>query len=144
MRLSLHSLSMSEELSNMHLSKAEFQEYGYRLVDWLAEYFENVDEYQVLPSIEPGDIREMLPDSAPEEAESMEEIIADLDRVVMPGMAHWQHPGRYAVFPSGVSPVSARGEFVAAGLATQGMMWSTAPSATEIENTVLDLSLIHI
>ena len=63
MRLSLHSLSMSEELSNMHLSKAEFQEYGYRLVDWLAEYFENVDEYQVLPSIEPGDIREMLPDS---------------------------------------------------------------------------------
>ena len=107
MRLSLHSLSMSEELSNMHLSKAEFQEYGYRLVDWLAEYFENVDEYQVLPSIEPGDIREMLPDSAPEEAESMEEIIADLDRVVMPGMAHWQHPGWYAFFPSGVSPVSA-------------------------------------
>ena len=53
MRLSLHSLSMSEELSNMHLSKAEFQEYGYRLVDWLAEYFENIDEYQVLPSIEP-------------------------------------------------------------------------------------------
>lgn len=138
MRLSLHSLSMSEELSNMHLSKAEFQEYGYRLVDWLAEYFENVDEYQVLPSIEPGDIREMLPDSAPEEAESMEEIIADLDRVVMPGMAHWQHPGWYAFFPSGVSPVSALGEFVAAGLATQGMMWSTAPSATEIENTVLD------
>ena len=74
---------MSEELSNMHLSKAEFQEYGYRLVDWLAEYFENVDEYQVLPSIEPGDIREMLPDSAPEEAESMEEIIADLDSCLL-------------------------------------------------------------
>ena len=129
---------MSEESPDMHLSKDEFQKYGYQLVDWLAEYFDKIEQYEVLPSIEPGDIREMLPDSAPEKAESMDEIIADLDRVVMPGMAHWQHPGWYAFFPSGASPVSALGEFVAAGLATQGMMWSTAPSATEIENTVLD------
>ena len=57
---------MTEDLSNIHMSKAEFQEYGYRLVDWLAEYFDNVDQYQVLPSIEPGDIRNMLPVSAPE------------------------------------------------------------------------------
>ena len=92
---------MTEDLSNIHMSKAEFQEYGYRLVDWLAEYFDNVDQYQVLPSIEPGDIRKMLPVSAPEGAESMDEIIADLDRVVMPGVAHWQHPGWYAFFPSG-------------------------------------------
>ena len=112
---------MTENLSNIHMSKSEFQEYGYRLVDWLAEYFDNVDQYQVLPSIEPGDIRKMLPVSAPEGAESMDEIIADLDRVVMPGVAHWQHPGWYAFFPSGASPVSALGEFVAAGLATQGM-----------------------
>ena len=129
---------MSEESPDMHLSKDEFQKYGYQLVDWLAEYFDKIEQYEVLPSIEPGDSREMLPDSAPEKAESMDEIIADLDRVVMPGMAHWQHPGWYAFFPSGASPVSALGEFVAAGLATQGMMWSTAPSATEIENTVLD------
>ena len=81
---------MTEDLSNIHMSKAEFREYGYRLVDWLAEYFDNVDQYQVLPSIEPGDIRKMLPVSAPEGAESMDEIIADLDRVVMPGVAHWQ------------------------------------------------------
>ena len=138
MRLSLHLPTMTDNLSNIHLSKDEFQEYGYRLVDWLAEYFDNVGQYEVLPSMEPGDIRNMLPVSAPERAESMDEIIADLDRVVMPGMAHWQHPGWYAFFPSGASPVSALGEFVAAGLATQGMMWSTAPAATEIENTVLD------
>ena len=84
MRPSLHLPTMTEDLSNIHLSKAEFQEYGYRLVDWLAEYFDNVGQYQVLPSIEPGDIRNMLPVSAPERAESMDEIIADLDRVVMP------------------------------------------------------------
>ena len=66
---------MNEDLSNIHLSKAEFQEYGYRLVDWLAEYFDNVGQYQVLPSIEPGDIRNMLPVSAPERAQSMDEMI---------------------------------------------------------------------
>ena len=68
MRLSLHLPTMTEDLSNIHLSKAEFQEYGYRLVDWLAEYFDNVGQYQVLPSIDPGDIRNMLPVSAPERA----------------------------------------------------------------------------
>ena len=70
---------MTDNLSNIHLSKDEFQEYGYRLVDWLAEYFDNVGQYEVLPSMEPGDIRNMLPVSAPERAESMDEIIADLD-----------------------------------------------------------------
>ena len=65
MRPSLHLPTMNEDLSNIHLSKAEFQEYGYRLVDWLAEYFDNVDQYQE-SSIEPGDIRNMLPVSAPE------------------------------------------------------------------------------
>ncbi|MCH1512347.1 MAG: pyridoxal-dependent decarboxylase [Acidimicrobiales bacterium] len=121
-----------------HLSSEEFRKYGYQLVDWLAEYFSGIDEMKVIPDVEPGEIRSMLPEQAPETAEDMEDIIADLDRVVMPGMAHWQHPGWFAFFPSGVSPVSVLGEFVAAGLATQGMMWSTAPAATEIENTVLD------
>lgn len=129
---------MSENNLSMHLSKEEFQKYGYRLVDWLANYFDTMEDNTVLPKVQPGDIRAMIPTSAPESAESMDEIINDLDQIVMPGMAHWQHPGWYAFFPSGVSPVSVLGEFVAAGLATQGMMWSTAPSATEIENTVLD------
>ncbi len=91
---------------NPHLSKDEFQRYGYALVDWLADYFENLEDRDVLPNIEPGDIRAMLPENAPEKPESMEAIINDLDEIVMPGMAHWQHPGWYAFFPSGVSPVS--------------------------------------
>ncbi len=129
---------MSTSESSPHLSSDEFRKYGYQLVDWLAEYFSGIDDMKVIPDVEPGEIRSMLPEQAPETAEDMEDIIADLDRVVMPGMAHWQHPGWFAFFPSGVSPVSVLGEFVAAGLATQGMMWSTAPAATEIENTVLD------
>ena len=129
---------MSNDGESPHLPIEDFRNYGYQLVDWLAEYFSNIDDMRILPDIEPGDIRDMLPVSAPEQAEDMGDIIADLDQVVMPGMAHWQHPGWFAFFPSGVSPVSVLGEFVAAGLATQGMMWSTAPAATEIENTVLD------
>ncbi len=129
---------MSSEENSLHLPIEDFRNYGYQLVDWLAEYFSNIGDREILPEISPGDIRAMLPREAPEQAEHMEDIIADLDRVVMPGMAHWQHPGWFAFFPSGVSPVSVLGEFVAAGLATQGMMWSTAPAATEIENTVLD------
>ena len=129
---------MSDDDKSPHLPIEDFRNYGYQLVDWLAEYFSNIDEMKILPDIEPGDIRNMLPASAPEQAEDMKDIIADLDQVVMPGMAHWQHPGWFAFFPSGVSPVSVLGEFVAAGLATQGMMWSTAPAATEIENTILD------
>ncbi len=129
---------MSDTENSPHLPIEDFREYGYQLVDWLAEYFTNIESQRILPEISPGDIRAMLPDVAPEQAEDMGHIIDDLDRVVMPGMAHWQHPGWFAFFPSGVSPVSVLGEFVAAGLATQGMMWSTAPSPTEIENTVLD------
>ncbi len=129
---------MSNAENSPHLPIEDFRNYGYQLVDWLAEYFRSIDDKRILPEISPGDIRAMLPETAPEHAEHMEDIIADLDHVVMPGMAHWQHPGWFAFFPSGVSPVSVLGEFVAAGLATQGMMWSTAPAATEIENTVLD------
>ena len=129
---------MSNAEDSPHLPIEDFRKYGYQLVDWLADYFSNIDEERILPNIAPGDIRAMLPETAPDQAESMDDILADLDRIVMPGMAHWQHPGWFAFFPSGVSPVSVLGEFVAAGLATQGMMWSTAPSPTEIENTVLD------
>ena len=129
---------MSDVENSPHLPIEDFRKYGYQLVDWLADYFSNIGDQRILPDITPGDIRSMLPEAAPEQAESMDDILSDLDRVVMPGMAHWQHPGWFAFFPSGVSPVSVLGEFVAAGLATQGMMWSTAPSPTEIENTVLD------
>ncbi len=129
---------MSDEENSPHLPIEDFRKYGYQLVDWLADYFSNIGDQRILPDITPGDIRSMLPEAAPEQAESMDDILSDLDRVVMPGIAHWQHPGWFAFFPSGVSPVSVLGEFVAAGLATQGMMWSTAPSPTEIENTVLD------
>jgi aromatic-L-amino-acid decarboxylase len=98
----------------------------------------HIHDRAVVADVKPGEIRAMVADQAPEAGESMEAILGDLDRVVMPGITHWQHPGWFAYFPASSSPASILGEMAAAGLAVQGMMWSTSPAATEIESAVLD------
>lgn len=84
----------------------------------------------------------MLPERAPERGEPISDILADLDRVVMPGIVHWQHPGWFAYFPANSSYESILGELASAGLGVQGMLWSTSPACTEIETHVLDW-LVH-
>jgi aromatic-L-amino-acid decarboxylase len=116
----------------------EFRARGYEMVDWIADYLETVGERRILPDVEPGDIRAMLPDHAPEDPESFDAILADLDRVVMPGVTHWQSPGWFSYFPANSSPPSILGEMASAGLGVQGMLWSTSPAATELESVVLD------
>lgn len=121
-----------------HLSPEEFRRHGHAIVDWLADYRERVENYPVLSTVKPGDIASMLPDEAPEAPEPFEDLLADLDRVVMPGVTHWQSPNWFAYFPANTSPPAVLAELAAAGLGMQGMLWSTAPAATEIEEVVLD------
>ncbi len=116
----------------------EFRRHGHRLVDWVADYLADVEQRPVLPTVEPGEVRAGLPARPPEQPEPFEAVLADLDRVILPGVTHWQHPGWFAYFPANVSPPSILGELVSAGLGVQGMLWSTSPAATEIENLVLD------
>jgi aromatic-L-amino-acid decarboxylase len=116
----------------------EFRENGYAVVDWLASYLENVEDYPVLPGVEPGDIADLMPDQAPSGPEPFGDILGDLDTIVMPGITHWQSPNWFAYFPANTSPPSVLAEFVAAGLGVQGMLWSTSPAVTEIESKVLD------
>jgi len=123
---------------NQHMSSEEFREHGYAVVDWIVSYLEEVEKYPVLPSVEPGDIASSMPERAPEAPEAFGELLADLDRVVMPGIAHWQSPNWFAYFPANISPPSILAEFVAAGLGVQGMLWSTSPAVTEVEMRVLD------
>jgi aromatic-L-amino-acid decarboxylase len=120
------------------MSPDEFREHGYAVVDWLANYLETVEDYPILPKVEPGDISSLLPDRAPESPEPFTDLLADLDTVVMPGITHWQSPNWYSYFPANTSPPSVLAEFVSAGLGVQGMLWSTSPASTEIEMTVLD------
>ncbi len=86
----------------------------------------------------PGETLARLPNSAPEEPEPFEALLADLDEIVLPGITHWQSPGWFAYFPANASPPSVLGELAAAGLGCQGMLWATSPACTEIEMRVLD------
>lgn len=123
---------------NYHMSIAEFRRHGYALIDWIADYLNTVEQKPVHSEVSPGAIRALIPEHAPEEPEPFKDIMADLDRVVMPGITHWQSPNWFAYFPANSSPPSVLGELAAAGLGIQGMIWSTSPAATEIESVVLD------
>ena len=120
------------------MTPEEFRQHGHELVDWIANYRSTVDSYPVLAQVEPGWVRSQLPAAAPEEPEPFADIVADLDRVIMPGVTHWQHPSWFAYFPANTSGPSILGELVSAGLGVQGMLWQTSPAATELETHVLD------
>jgi len=120
------------------MTPEEFRAAAYAVVDWLAAYRESVEERPVLSRVEPGEISALLPAAAPEEGEPFADLMADLDRVVMPGTTHWQSPNWFAYFPANSSPPSILAEMVSAGLGLQGMLWSTSPVVTELESRVLD------
>ena len=115
-----------------------FRRNAHALVDWIADYLAGLEDRPVREPARPGDVRAKLPDRAPEHPEAFDAVMADLDRVVVPGLTHWQHPGWFAYFPAQSSPPSVLGELAAAGIGIQGMLWSTSPAATEIESHVLD------
>ncbi len=115
-----------------------FRRAGHALVDWIADYRETIAKRPVARVPKPGLVAAQLPDEAPERGEPIERILGDLDRVVVPGLVHWQHPGWFAYFPANSSYESILGELASAGLGVQGMMWSTSPACTEIETKVLD------
>jgi aromatic-L-amino-acid/L-tryptophan decarboxylase len=121
-----------------HMPAEEFRRHAHEVVDWIADYLDRVGTLPVLPEGKPGDILALLPDRAPEQPEDFSELMADLDRVVVPGLVGWQHPGFFAYFPGNISPPSVLAEMVTASLGQQGMMWSTSPAATEVEMKVLD------
>src|SRR3990172_9386799 len=120
------------------MTPEEFRRSGHALVDWVADYLENVERYPVLARVEPGAVRAKLPADPPQDGEPFESILRDVEEIIMPGITHWQSPGFFAYFPGNSSPPSVLGELLAAGLGVQGMMWVTSPACTELETHVLD------
>ena len=120
------------------MNNEAFRAHAHGFVDWMADYLANVESYPVRSQVEPGEIAARLPESAPERGESMEAIFADFERLVMPGITHWQHPSFFAYFPANSSPPSVLAEMLTATLGAQCMLWQTSPAATEMETRVLD------
>lgn len=116
----------------------EFRRAGHELVDWVADYRLRVAGLPVRSSVVPGDVVAALPQSPPERPETLEAFIADLDRVIVPGLTHTQHPRNFAWFPSNASLSSVLGDIVAGGLGALGISWQSAPALTELEQVVCD------
>ena len=115
-----------------------FREQAHRIVDWMADYLERVDQERIVPEVRPGDIRSRLPGAPPEQGDSFERIKSDFDRLIYPGITHWSHPGFFGYFPANSSPPSILAEMITATLGAQCMSWQTSPSATELEQVVMD------
>ncbi len=120
------------------MNTEEFRKHAHELVDWMADYFENVEKLPVLPNVKPGDILNQLPEKAPEKAESFEAIFKDFKDVIMPGITHWESPNFMAYFPANKSKASVLGEMLMSTLGSQCMIWLTSPAAAELEEQVMN------
>ncbi len=120
------------------MTPEQFRQHGHEVVDWIADYWTRVGSLPVRSTVAPGDVRAALPTAPPEQGEPFADVLGDLDRVVVPGLTHWQHPGFFGYFPANTSGPSVLGDLVSAGLGVQGMSWVTSPAATELEQHVMD------
>ena len=116
----------------------DLRHWSKRAADWAHDYHANLRDRPVRAPLVPGAIARQLPLSPPEVAEPMETIFADFDRIVPPGLTHWQHPRFFAYFPANASPASMLAEQLANAIAAQGMLWQTSPAVTEIEQVMVD------
>ena len=117
----------------------EFRKNGHALIDWIAEYIEDIEQLPVWnPDLLPGDVRAMLPAHPPTAPEPFADVLRDMDDIVVPGLTNWQHPNFFAYFPANSSYSAILGELASAGLSVQGMSWVTSPACTEIETLMLD------
>jgi aromatic-L-amino-acid/L-tryptophan decarboxylase len=124
--------------NSFHMTPDEFRRHGRAVVDWIADYYERIESFPVLSQVEPGQIRASLPSHAPQSGETFESILADVEKLILPGVTHWQSPNFFAYFPANASGPAILGDLLSSGLGVQGMLWSTSPACTELETHVLD------
>jgi len=120
------------------MTPEEFRRFGYQIVDFIADYRARVAERPVMAATAPGDIKAQLPASPPEHAESFDRIVDDLNRVIVPGLTHWQHPRFFGYFPCNGTLGSVLGDYVSTGFGVLGLAWQSSPALTELEEVVTD------
>jgi aromatic-L-amino-acid decarboxylase len=120
------------------MTPEEFRAAGHRLIDWIADYRARAATLPVMAQTEPGDVKRQLPSAPPVEPEHFDAIVADLDRIILPGLSHWQHPAFFGYFPSNGLLASVLGDYVSTGLGVLGLSWQSSPALTEVEEVVTD------
>jgi aromatic-L-amino-acid decarboxylase len=120
------------------MSAEDFRRYGHEVVERIADYLSEIERYPVLAQVEPGQLRSQLPASPPEHGEPMSDILADVDRLVVPALTHWNHPSFFAYFATSASTPGIFAEMLAAAFDTKAMLWRTSPASTELEEVALD------
>jgi aromatic-L-amino-acid decarboxylase len=120
------------------MTSQEFRNAGKRLIDWLADYYDEVEQTPVLAQVAPDQIYVSLPQEPPQSPTDFAQILDAVDSRIMPGITHWQSPNFFAYFPANSSGPSVLGDLLSSGLGVQGMLWATSPACTEVEMLVLD------
>src|SRR5580700_7487028 len=120
------------------MSPEEFRKAGHQLIDWIADYRTHVGGFNVMARTAPGEVRERLPASPPNSPESFDAILSDLEKIILPGLSHWQHPNFFGYFPSNGLLSSVLGDYASTGLGVLGLSWQSSPALTEIEEVVTD------
>ena len=130
---------LTAPLYNCHspMTPEEFRRYGHRAIDWVADYLENPARYPVLPPVKPGELTDALPPAGPEQGESMDAILADFEKLIVPATTQWNHPGFMAYFGISSSAPGILGELLTAALNVNGMLWKSSPSVVELEQVTL-------
>ena len=120
------------------MPKEEFRRHGHELIDWIADYFENIEQFPVLSQIEPNWLKDNLPKAAPEIGEDFADVVKDVDKLILPAVTHWNHPNFHGLFSTSTSSVGIFGELLSAAFDMKAMLWRTSPASTELEEVVLD------
>ncbi len=120
------------------MSVEEFRKNGYKLVDWIADYLKDIEKYPPLSQVNPGDILKRIPQIPPQRGEDIENVLNDVDKILMDGITHWNHPGFMAYFNSTSSAPGILAELLTAALGVNGMLWKTSPAFTELEKSMMN------
>lgn len=116
----------------------EFRENAHKMVDFIADYYRDIEKFPVRSQVQPGYLQTLLPDNAPEYPETLESVLTDIRSKIIPGITHWQSPNFFAFYPSNSSTAGLLGEMLSGGFNVIGFSWITSPAATELEAIVLD------
>ena len=120
------------------MTPEEFRRFGHQLIDWIADYRIGIAERPVMAQTVPGEIKDQLPVSPPEQPEDFADVFRDLERVIVPGLSHWQHPHFFGYFPANADLASVLGDYLSTGLGVLGLSWQASPALTELEEVVTD------